>query len=274
MDLIFENYQKFLDSNSSDLKNYRDSQKMLNDDGMFLDYKDHLTEGYDQEVKTVCSNVMDMQRNYLLHEATNVPASSIVSGWTVQSFPILVNIYSDPLIAKLCNVWPTNKPIVTVPRMWIMAKTRSYDGKITDAIEIPNANKYVGADFMTVDVAPDTVYNIYTSLGLPQENMKMNQRYTLLTSMVIEERDPVDALVGTHTVNVNFRPDNRNQINNTFDFRDTAKNNTEGRVSGNVNYDNGDIQLHVNFMKGTAGNTYKCSFGQFSLKFRPEDTLE
>ena len=39
--------------------------------------------------------------------------------WAVMSFPILEDIYSEPIISEICNIYPVNKPTIKVPRIRI-----------------------------------------------------------------------------------------------------------------------------------------------------------
>lgn len=42
------------------------------------------------------------------------------NGWTTLSFPILTDIYSEPIISQLCNVTPIEKP--SIPRVKVVSK--------------------------------------------------------------------------------------------------------------------------------------------------------
>ena len=272
MGAIFENFDRFVNENQSEIGSPNGILRMLHDSSAFAGFKDQLTDGYDADVRSVLKSVLDRKRESILE--ANVPASSLVTGWAVQSFPILVDIYAEPILSQLCNIHVSPKPIISIPKMWINARTRSFDGKSTFETTIPTATKHVYPDFMKVSVVPDTINNIYTLTNLDHVTMKMNKRFTMLTQINIVELDAAtDAVRSNHMVVVNYRPDARNQINQEFNFVDAAKENVIGHISGNINYDDGIIQLHVNFMKGTSDSKYKCQSADFSLKFMPEETM-
>lgn len=101
MDALFENYELFIKENADDLQDPSGAMKVVMDEGMFKSYVDALTTGLDEGVRAGVADVLDRQREMILSEAANVPASTFAAGWTVLSFPILVDIYSEPIIAKL-----------------------------------------------------------------------------------------------------------------------------------------------------------------------------
>jgi len=118
---LFENYEHFITEHSDDLANPAGALKMITDNGMFRAYMDSLTEGLEPRVRNSVLGVANRQREMLLTEAANVPGSSLSFGWTVLSFPILVDIYAEPIISELCNVYPVSSPVASIPRVKIMA---------------------------------------------------------------------------------------------------------------------------------------------------------
>lgn len=118
---LFENYEHFITEHSDDLSNPSGALKMITDNGMFRSYMDALTEGLEPRVRGTVLNVANRQREMLLTESANVPGSSLSFGWTVLSFPILVDIYAEPIVSELCNVYPVSSPVASIPRIKIMA---------------------------------------------------------------------------------------------------------------------------------------------------------
>ncbi|MDY0389044.1 MAG: hypothetical protein RBT65_18375 [Methanolobus sp.] len=88
---LFENYEHFINEHSDDLSNPSSALKIVTDNGMFRAYMDSLTEGLEPRVKNSVLGVANRQREMLLTEAANVPGSTLSFGWTVLSFPILVD---------------------------------------------------------------------------------------------------------------------------------------------------------------------------------------
>jgi len=83
--VIFENYEHFLTENKDDLNSPQDIVKLITNDSMFRAYTEALTESLDSDTRLPVMNVLDAQRNMLLQEAANVPASSFASGWVCMS---------------------------------------------------------------------------------------------------------------------------------------------------------------------------------------------
>ena len=52
---------------------------------------DTLTSGLEPRPRTAALAVANRQREMLLTEAANIPGSTLAYGWTVLSFPILVD---------------------------------------------------------------------------------------------------------------------------------------------------------------------------------------
>ena len=272
MKLICENHHEFVTDHSAELNSPRGALRMLQDNGMFNAYIDQLVEGIqDKEILSACRAVCNREREMILE--SNVPAGAAPNGWVVMSFPILVDIYNEPNISKLCNVYPVDKPMISVPRLRIVAETTSYDGRSVERTYIPTATKNVQSGIMEVNISPDSITNVFTSTVLDQDRMKMNRRFTLLSKIIVTEEDTAGTVINTFTVPVNFKPDNRQQINNVFTFNDTAHETVVGHVSGNIDFNKANVQFHVNFDGGTPGNTYSCSYGVFKLKFIPVKTM-
>lgn len=118
---LFENYEHFINEHSDDLSTPSGALRMITDNGMFKAYADALTEGMEDNVRSSALRVLNRQREMVLTETANVPGGSISFGWTVLSFPILVDIYAEPIVSELANVYPVSSPVVSIPRVKIMA---------------------------------------------------------------------------------------------------------------------------------------------------------
>lgn len=272
MDAIFENYENFLNENKSNIDTPQAMMRTLSDDVMFEAYKECLLDGFDGNVKAVLNNIMDRQREMVLSEGANVGASSVASGWTVLSFPILVDIYHEPIIAELCNVYPIDKPVISIPRVRIKSRTRSYDGSSVEESYMPTATKLIRAGFVEASVAPNTATNLFTTVGLSSDTLVMNRRYTLVTKIQVTETDG-GGDPHVHEVGVNFRPDNRNQVMQTFTFNDSTGELVEGQIHANIDYQSGNVTMNCIFSGGAAGASFECDFAVFSLRFRPVNTM-
>ena len=184
----------------------------------------------------------------------------------------MVDIYSEPIIIELANVYPIDKPVISIPRVRIKAQTKSYDGTTTEESYIPINNKLIRAGIVTSNVTPNTNTNIFTATGLDPEKMKMNRRYTLMTKVAITETDAGSA---THAqiIDVNFRPDNRSQWVEEFTFTDSGATEVTASVTGHINYEKGIISFQTIFAGGTAGSTFVTDYAEISMRFVPVATM-
>ena len=271
MELLFENYENFITENKDELNSPKDAYRLLNDDGMFRSYKEALTEGLDEDIRPNIMAVLDRQREMLLSEAANVGASSFAAGWVVMSFPVLVDIYADPLISQVCTTFPTSKSVLSIPRMRIKATVTSYDGATETSLIIPTATELIRAAEETVVITPGINYNIYSGIGFTVATHKMNRRYTLLTSIAITETKTGGG-TESHTATVSFRPDARNQIARTFTFTDSTSTVITGNVMGHVDYDTGYVNTQITFAVGASTSTFAATAVTFKLRFRPVGT--
>ena len=82
METLFENYELFLKEHASDITSPSDAIKLIADNSMFRSYVDALTEGLSPNIKANVVSVCNRQRQMLLTEASNVPASMFGFGLT------------------------------------------------------------------------------------------------------------------------------------------------------------------------------------------------
>ncbi|GEM_PF-1790741 len=274
---LFENYEHFIMEHSDDLSNPAGALKMITDNGMFRAYMDALTEGLDPRVRSSVLGVANRQREMLLTEAANVPGSTLSFGWTVLSFPILVDIYAEPIVSELCNVYPVSSPVASIPRIKIMAYVKGYSGAVTQ-IRIPTMTQTVRPSALLLTVSPATANNIFTlatvaaGATVSSDLYRINRRYTIITSITTRETTSGSATVDTTTAVV-IRPDNRNQFVGTFTFNDAAGAAVLGSLTGHVNYDTGVFTFNVLYSGGTAGSTYATLSAVLSVRFMPTSTM-
>lgn len=270
MTILFENYERFIHENSDDLDTPGKALRLIGEESSFRGYIDSLTEGLSPEQKSVVIAVADRQRQQVLHEASG-SAGNFAMGFTVSSFPILIDIYAEPIISELCTVYPTTSPIISIPRIKIKAQTRSYDGQSVNETYMPTAIELVRAGAVEVSVPAAASLNVFATVGLPEDKLKMNRRYTILTKLVVKETK-VDNTTANIDVNVLFRPDNRNQLLGDFEFKDSTNAIITGKITGNIDYDKGLISYHVTF-SGTSTSDFVCDHAVFSLRFVPVGTM-
>ena len=74
--VIFEHYEDFIKDHSDDLSDPTGAVRMLQDSGMFAAFTDQLTEGLEADTRESVLGVLNRQREMVLEEAANVPAST------------------------------------------------------------------------------------------------------------------------------------------------------------------------------------------------------
>lgn len=273
---LFENYEQFINEHNDDLANPAGALKMITDNGMFRAYMDALTEGLDPRARGSVLGVANRQREMLLTEAANVPGSSLSFGWAVLSFPILVDIYAEPIISELCNVYPVSSPIASIPRIKIMAYIKNYSGATTQ-VRMPTARQTVRPGALNLTVTPSVSNNMFAlstaAAGAPitSDLYRINRRYTLITS--ITTTDTEGGTPTNITTNVIMKPDSRSQFIGTFTFRDSDDGVVVGSLSGHINYDTSIFTFNVIYTGGTSGHTFTCASAAMSMRFMPTNTM-
>lgn len=274
MQTLFENYQHFITEHSSDITSPSDALKLIADNSMFRSYVDALTEHLDSGVRSSVISVCNRQRETLLTEASNVPASAFGFGWTVLSLPILVDIYAEPLIAKLCNVYTTESAIASIPRVQIHATTTKYDGTVVDRV-IPTSQSLVRPDFEEVVVAPGTPANLLTTVfGTDSSKFKMNRRYLMVDEISITCTPSGGGSV-VRNVATTIRPDNRSQMLKTFTFSASDNATVTATFQGNVNWDTGVVFYHVVIDDdgSTTDTAFEVTTANFLARFTPVSSM-
>jgi len=269
---IFENYETFINENKEDFSSPTDIVKLFNSDSMFHAYLESLVDGIDSDSRPGVMNMLNRQREMILTEGANVSAGNFAKGWVVSSFPVLVDIYQEALISQLCNIYPTNSPQITIPKMRLHAVTKSYDGTTeTRADNVPTATSLIRASEVTVDVTPGTSANVFTVLGLNPDTVRMNRRYTLLTSLTVTETTAASATIN-HILDVSFRPDNRNQISRDIVFTADDGEEVVIKVNSNVNYSDGTIVINAIFNENST-STFTADLATFTLRLLAKGSM-
>lgn len=274
---LFENYEHFINEHSSEICTPAGALKMITDNGMFRAYMDTLTDGLDAHTRSSVISVANRQREMILNETANVPGSTLSFGWTVLSFPILVDIYAEPIISELCNVYPVSSPVVSIPRIKIMAYIKGYGGTTTQ-IRIPTYSQTIRPGALSLTCSPGVSNNIFTLASamvapatVTSDDYRINRRYVLITQVTLVEAPAVGANI-THNIAVTMKPDNRNQFVGTFTF--TAADGIEivGTLTGHINYDTGVFTYQVIYSTGST-STFTTSNIQLSVRFMSIATM-
>lgn len=136
-----------------------------------------LTESFDKIEEDCLRDLLKRQRDVILTEATAVMASPEAMSFAVASFPMLIDIYAEPMLSKIVTVYPYDKPVLTIPRIkWIAINVDEYGN--TTEYEYPTATKNLRLNIKTVRMAQSD--NVYA--GLQREARKTNPDAPLLSA--------------------------------------------------------------------------------------------
>ena len=140
--LILENFNAFITENAELFDEAATSASVITDEVTYDSYKNKLLEGIEESEAKLLNTLFDRQRNTLIQESSSLMNTADAITYAVASFPMLVDIYSDPLLSKIVNVFPHNGPTLTIPRLKWISKVTDHMGKVTE-IEFPTATKQV-----------------------------------------------------------------------------------------------------------------------------------
>jgi hypothetical protein len=278
-DMIFENYNAFINGHEDEIGTVEGGLEMLTSDGMFRGYISSLTEGLDQSRADTIMNVCQRQREMLLEESVQLGPSSTIVAYAVSYFPILTDIYSEPVLSQASVVHPVNKGVVTLPKAEITGTVTNSAGT-TSTYYLPRNTSLVRQAVESITVSADTATNLFSSSSssatISATTHRVNRRYLLLYSVTVTDTD-LDDGSATHdsTTVVNFRPDARGQIYGNFTFTDsdaTAANTVTCTIVGNVDWDTGVVRVSGTFANGGTNMTYaiKASGLTFKTVFSPK----
>ncbi len=245
-DVIFENYELFLKEHRDDVSTPMGAIEMLSSDGSFRAYIAAITEGLTPTAKSVVSAICEREREMLLEESANIGSSASAIGYAVTYFPILADIYSDPIISEIATVYPVSKSILTIPRIKLNGSVLNSDGT-TSKFRIPRSNILERQKTHNINLLPNVSNNLFTLAGgLNSEDTRVNKRYFIVTEVIVKDDDTTP---NSHTVSIMVRPDARGQVSKEFTFTDpnNASAIVNGKIVGNIDWDRGIFQFGCTF---------------------------
>lgn len=272
-DLVFENYDGYLQEHRDDLSTPSGAIEMLSSDGSFNTYITALTEGLEPYQKDAVMAVCQREREFLLQESIQLGPSTSIIGYAVTYFPILTDIYADPVISRVATTYPTSKSIITIPKVELTASVKNTDGS-TSKYPMPRAQYLIRTKAESVNISPNASNNLfelsagYSSGEVNDVKTRINQRYFIVTKVEVFG-DAGGTGDTTTLVALNIRPDARGQLHKEFQFTDSEGRNASGTLIGHINWDNGDIQYSVTFTN-VPGVTYSAEFCTCKCVYSPK----
>lgn len=273
-DMIFENYDGYLKEHRDEMGTPSGAIEMLSSDGSFKAYMASLTEGLEPYQKAAVMGVAERQREFLLEESAQLGPSASIIGYAVTYFPILTDIYADPVIARVATTYPTNKSVNTVPKVKLTATVRNTDGSVK-TYPMPRATYLIRGAAEEITLTPGAQNDLFKMSGGYPDHVndtlsRINKRYFMITTVEVNHED-VGAGTGDTTtlVPVNVRPDARGQLHSEFEFNDKFGNTYHGSMVGHIDWDKGLVNYSVTFSDTAVGYNVTTNHANSKVVFSP-----
>jgi hypothetical protein len=280
--LILENFGAFVADNSVIFDDALTSTSVITDDMYYESYTQKLLEGFEESQKPFFQSLFDRQRQMIIEEGTTMLGSPEAISYSVTSFPMLLDIYAEPLLSQAVTVYPSDKPIMSIPRLKWTAKIIGLDGAETK-VYFPNANQIVRPGYVTL-VSYKAVSNLFTLAGITTnvDQFRINKRNFKITNITFTTNDGTTDT--QHDMAVIIIADARGNFDEDITLTD-ANGGSLGviRVSGSVNFDNGQVTygiVNISFLGTvtTGSITFRTRIfgvgnGKGVVKARPEQSM-
>ena len=258
--LILENYDAFITEHSESLfADPASSVDVIVDDAYYELYTSKLMEGLEEGEIAKIKPVLDRQRKLLIEEANSLMSSPEAIAYAVASFPMIVNVYADPLLQKIVTVYPSDKPTMSIPRLRWVAKVIDEKGN-TQEYMFPTATQMIRPDFKKFKVTPSA--NLFTQLGVTKGDFRISKRNFKVVSVDVDVDD------GTNVTTVNVPVIALADARGNFAYDDLVVPGSDGgvyKIQGSVDFESGSITWSiVTITPGTATVTPK----ELEIKFR------
>ena len=152
----------------------------------FASFSSGIVDGLFESDSLVASNIsklLERQRTYILEESTSVASSPEAMSFAVATFPMLVDLYADPILAKAITVYPYDKPKLTIPRIKWIATIVNEKGEGTD-YEYPTATKAIRGNVKKVFVGQND--NLFGKLDVDSDEFRITKRNARIGKMVVK----------------------------------------------------------------------------------------
>jgi hypothetical protein len=247
--LILENFGTYITENSVLFEDAMSSTTVITDDMYFESYIDRLLEGFEESDKGFYRELFNRQRQMIIEEGTTMLGSPEAISYAVTSFPMLLDIYAEPLLSKVVTVYPSEKPVMSIPRLKWVAKIIGLDGS-EKKVYFPNATEMVRPGYVTLTAAT-VVSNMFDLASVPaatRDQFRINKRNFKVTNVKFTVDDGSDVTAFDEDIIV--VADARGGIEE--DIVIDAATGKMIRLSGTVNFENGQITYSLIDLSATA----------------------
>ena len=234
--LILENYSDFIQGNQELFQEATSAASIITDPLVFESYCDKLLEGFEESTARTIRAQFNRNREVLLEESATLMASPEAITYAVASFPMLVDIYAEPLLSKVISVYPSSVPVMTIPRLKWIAKVVDIKGNSID-YEFPNAQALIRVQSVDTIISGSNG-NIYKINDISSSEFRINKRNLKITQVKVKKG--ADETV----VNIIAYADARGNFHSEFNVVE-ADDKTLVRVQGQIAFDNGSVTVSL-----------------------------
>jgi len=251
--LILENYDVFIKDHNDLFEDALSAASTITDDSYYEMYVDKLVEGLDEATVRTVRPILDREREMFIEEASSILTSPQAIAYAVASFPMLINIYADPMLAKVVTVYPYDKPTMTIPRLRWVAKVIDETGATKEFL-FPTATEMIRPQFKEIDTAQ--VDNLFDIMFVQKGDFRISKRNFRIQSIATSVGD----------VTINAQADARGNIMHNFTV-DDGTDVGEYKLQAQVDFETGDITWSIVTIVANATavtfNTAKARFRMF-----------
>jgi len=245
--LILENFNNFITENSELLEESTSAMTIVTDQLTYESYTNKLLEGIEESQQNFLRGMFNRQREVLLEESASLLGSPDAITYAVASFPMLVDVYSDPLLSKVVSVYPSNVPTMSIPRLKWVSKIIDHLGNVTE-VEFPTSTSLV-RNGSVEPIMVGQAGNVYSALGIAGEKSKfrLNKRNFKVIKLVVNDgsNDREVDVIAVADARGNFAAEDVELLDTNGNVESVFK------LQGQINFESGDITWSIINLSGT-----------------------
>jgi len=233
--LLLENYDIFVKDHDTLFEDPLSAASTITDDSYYEMYIDKLTEGLEESLVRKIRPLLDREREMYIEEASSILTSAQAIAYAVASFPMLINIYADPMLSKVVTIYPYDKPTMTIPRLRWVAKVIDEMGNATEYL-FPTATKMVRPQFKELQITNQSD-NLFDIMVLQKGDFRISKRNFRITILQVTAGSPATP----QDITINAQVDARGNVMH-------GDINIDGgvyKLQAQVDFDTGDITWSV-----------------------------
>lgn len=255
--LLLEHYGDFVETHNDMLMESTSALNVFMDEDYFASYISKLTEGLEESTVRTLMPILNRQRDMYIEEASTILDSPQAIAYAVASFPMLINVYAEPLLSKVVSIFPTDKPTMTIPRLRWVAKVIDHTGAYTEHF-FPTATDLIRPNYRE-DSLGGTSGNIFSILGISRGDFRISQRnFRLYAINTTVDGTPTETII-------NIPCDARSNILS----QNVAIGDRIFEIHGKADFDSGDVRFSAtDITPAAAGATSVITFDDAKIKYR------